>query len=190
MQVMRPTGPCACCSIGESRVSRILRTVPEAAPSDKRLELAYNAGAKQLEMQDATLANVRTRANNLLAVAALFTSFAAGLGLVNADRSKEPVISPCAAVALLVIVVLLGFMVICVIWTVDEWVFVPSAAKIMEKYQEDDDEDAIRMFVINALIDGAKKNDAALRDKQLYFRVAVILLLVEIVLLLTMLVVR
>lgn len=164
--------------------------MPEDTPSDKRLELAYDAGAKQLAMQDATLANVRTRANQLLAVAALFTSFAAGLGLINADRAKGAVISPCAAVALLIIVLLLGIMIICVIWPVDGWVFVPSAAKIMEKYNEGEDEAAIRRFVIAALIEGGRKNDAALREKQLFFRIAVILLLVEIVLLLTMLVIR
>jgi hypothetical protein len=44
-------------------------------PSDKRLELAYDAAEKKLSMQDATLGNVRTRANTLLATAALFTSF-------------------------------------------------------------------------------------------------------------------
>jgi len=157
--------------------------------ADKRLELAYDAGQRLLAMQDTTLGNVRTRANNLLAVAALFTSFAAGLGLINADRTNGPVISPCAAIALLVIVLLLGIMVIYVIWPVD-WVFGPSARLIMEKYNDGEDETAIRKYVIEKMIEGGKKNDVALRDKQLAFRVAVILLLVEIVLLLMILVVR
>lgn len=39
----------------------------EDPTSDKRLELAYNAAEKMLALQDSTLANVRTRANNLLA---------------------------------------------------------------------------------------------------------------------------
>jgi hypothetical protein len=169
--------------------SRILPTVPDG-DTDKRLELAYDAGQKQLAMQDTTLGNVRTRANNLLAVAALFTSFAAGLGLINADKTKGPVISPCAAIALLIIVLLLGIMVIYVIWPVNGWVFVPSAAKIMDKYNEGADEEAIRKYVIQKMIEGGKKNDEALRDKQLMFRVAVILLVLEIVLLLTILVVR
>jgi hypothetical protein len=38
--------------------------VPDQA-SDKRLEMAYDAAQKKLAMQDTTLGNVRTRANNL-----------------------------------------------------------------------------------------------------------------------------
>jgi hypothetical protein len=56
--------------------------------SDKRLELAYDAAQKKLAMQDTTLGNVRTRANTLLATAALFTSFSAGIGLLNNDPTK------------------------------------------------------------------------------------------------------
>jgi hypothetical protein len=100
--------------------------------SDKRLELAYDAGEKKLAMQDSTLGNVRTRANNLLATAALFTSFSAGIGLTNTDRTKSPVLSPCAGTALLVVVILLGISVLYVALPATNWQFVPSAEKIME----------------------------------------------------------
>ena len=68
-----------------------LAVVTEPTASDKRLELSYDAAAKKLSMQDATLGNVRTRANTLLATAALFTSFSAGIGLISTDPTKGSV---------------------------------------------------------------------------------------------------
>jgi hypothetical protein len=68
------------------------------------VELAYEAAQQWLSMQDTTLANLRTRANNLLAAAALFTSFSAGVGLINNDPKKALVFPHYAALALFVIV--------------------------------------------------------------------------------------
>jgi hypothetical protein len=164
--------------------------VPDETASDKRLELAYDAGEKKLAMQDSTLGNVRTRANNLLAVAALFTSFAAGLGLINTDPTHGPVISSCAAIMLLVVVMLLGVTVLYVIWPAKDWAFVPSARKIMDRYREGQSEDAIREYVIGEMIVGGNKNARALDEKQVAFRIAVILLVVEVALLLMILVVK
>jgi hypothetical protein len=128
--------------------------------SDKRLELAYDAAQKMLAMQDTTLGNVRTRANNLLATAALFTSFSAGVGLLNTDPGKGAILSPWAGGILLFVVILLGIYVLRVVLPAKDWVFVPSASIIMERYRAGDDEIAIRTFVTDEVIKGAKKNTA------------------------------
>lgn len=151
--------------------------------SDKRLELAYDAAQKKLAMQDATLGNVRTRANTLLATAALFTSFSAGIGLLNTDSSKGPVFPTCAATWLAVIMVLLGVCVVYISWTVKEWHYVPSARIIMEKIGKNKSEDEIREFVTKAMIDGADSNAPPLRRRQLAFRASNILLVIEVSLL-------
>ena len=157
--------------------------LPDEPEPDKRLELAYDAAEKKLSMQDATLGNVRTRANNLLATAALFTSFSAGIGLLNADSSKGSVFSPLAAGLLLVVVVALGACVVVVIWPAKGWVFVPSAAKIMAQYDAGADEASIRKYVIDAMIKGGDKNAVQLRFKQNAFRAAAVLLAAEVALL-------
>ncbi|OBJ65816.1 hypothetical protein [Mycobacterium colombiense] len=161
-----------------------------AQASDKRLELAYDAAQKKLAMQDTTLGNVRTRANTLLATAALFTSFSAGIGLLNADPAKGPVFSPCASAGLLIIVVLLGGCVFYVAWPAKKWHFVPSASIIMEKIRAQETEEAIRTLVTNAMIDGGNENQPKLDRRHLAFRLAVILLVAEVALLIWLLIVR
>ncbi|WP_374023220.1 hypothetical protein [Mycobacterium sp. HNNTM2301] len=158
--------------------------------SDKRLELAYDAAQKKLAMQDTTLGNVRTRANTLLATAALFTSFSAGIGLLNNDPTKGAVFPSCASVALLIIVVLLGGCVFYVVWTATGWHFVPSASIIMENIRANKTEDQIRTLITDAMIQGGKENQPKLDRRQLAFRVAVILLVAEVALLVWVLIVR
>lgn len=152
--------------------------------SDKRLELAYNAAQTKLAMQDTTLGNIRTRANTLLASAALFTSFSAGAGLLNTNPDQGSVVSSYAGTSLLVILVLLGACVIYVDWPATNWAFVPSASIIMEKYRDDETEEAIRVFVTDAMIEGGKKNQPKLDRRQNAFRAAVVLLVAEVALLL------
>jgi hypothetical protein len=141
-------------------------------------------------MQDTTLGNVRTRANTLLATAALFTSFSAGTGLLNTDPNKGAVLSPCAGAGLLIVMVLLGACVLYVAWPAKDWAFVPSASIIMEKYRAGETEEAIRTFVTDAMVEGGKKNQPKLARRQNAFRVSVILLVVEVALLLWLLIVR
>jgi hypothetical protein len=164
--------------------------VPDNPVFDKRLELAYDAAQKMLAMQDTTLGNVRTRANSLLATAALFTSFSAGIGLLNTDRTKGAVLSPCAGAALLIIMVVLGACVLYVAWPAKNWAFVPSASIIMQKYRADETTDAIRTFVTDAMVEGGKKNLPKLKWRQRAFRVAIVLLVVEVALLVWLLIVR
>lgn len=163
--------------------------MPDQA-TDKRLELAYDAAEKKLAMQDATLGHIRMRANNLLATAALFTSFSAGVGLINTDRSKGPVLSPCAGAVLLAVVILLGLSALVAIWPVKEWHFVPSAKIIMDKIDAQETEDAIRRFVADGMVQGAVKNQTQLKRKQNAFHVAAVLLAVEVALLVGLLIAR
>ncbi|MGV0778741.1 hypothetical protein [Mycolicibacterium elephantis] len=151
--------------------------------SDKRLDLAYDAAQKKLSLQDSTLSNTRTRANNLLATSALFISFSAGVGLVRTDPTRGAIFPACAAWVLLVVVVALGVSVLIVVWPVKNWCYVPSASIIMQKIAAGDDEVAIRRHVINAMIEGSATNATALSRKQDAFRVAVVLLVLLVALL-------
>ena len=159
-----------------------LAVVTEPTASDKRLELSYDAAAKKLSMQDATLGNVRTRANTLLATAALFTSFSQDrLDQHRPDQGQR--VPPLAAGLLLVLVVALGACVTVVLWPARKWAFVLSAAKIMARYDAGDDEAAIRKYVIVEMIKGGERNRAQLDFKQNVFRAAAVLLVVEVALL-------
>lgn len=158
--------------------------------SDKRLELAYDAAQTKLAMQDTTLGNVRTRANTLLATAALFTSFSAGAGLLNTDPDKGSVLTSYAGTGLLIILVALGACVFYVDWPATNWAFVPSASIIMAKYRNDETEEAIRVFVTDAMVEGGKMNQPKLARRQNAFRAAVLLLVAEVALLVWLRIVR
>lgn len=162
-------------------------TTNEPVAEDKRLELAYNAGKNTLSMLDTSLGNVRTRANTLLATAALFTSFATGIGLINTDAHKGVVLSPCKGLLLLLLLVALGICALFVLWPIDDWPYGPSAKVTMEKYNTGDDEGAIRKFVIGAMIDGIDKNKGKLKARQRAFQWAALLLVAEVGLLVAML---
>ena len=159
-----------------------LRKIPPPVPSAQQLELAYDAGETTLASQDTTLGNVRTRANNLLSTAALFISFSAGVGLINTDHTKGPVLSPIKALALLAVVAALGVCVLFALWPVHYWIFSPSAKKLLNQSNTETREE-LQAFVVEAMITGIDDNDDALKGKQRAFRYAAMLLLVEILLL-------
>jgi molybdopterin-guanine dinucleotide biosynthesis protein A len=174
---------------GKKRSVACLYPMTNATAVDTRLILAYDAAQQTLSMQDTTLANLRTRANTLLATGALFTSFSAALGLINADPSKGTVFSPWKALVLLAVLGLLGVCVLTVLWTVDDWVFCPSAELILLKMAESPSpsEDEVRRYVITELNKGVKSNDNHLKARQTAFKLAVILLMVEVAALVVML---
>ncbi|CAM3372222.1 hypothetical protein BST27_29730 [Mycobacterium intermedium] len=153
--------------------------------SDKRLELAYAAAQDRLKLQDATLANTRTRANNLLATTALFVSFSTGVGLISTNSESETALCPGVALVLLLVVVALGISVLVVAWPAKGWCYTPSASKIMTRIADGDSEADIRRYVIDAMIRGAEANHSMLELRQNAFRCAVVLLVVEIALLLS-----
>ncbi|HKP42111.1 hypothetical protein [Mycobacterium sp.] len=158
--------------------------------SDKRLELAYDAAEKRLTLQDTTLSNVRTRANNLLAATAVFISFATGIGMINTDPKKGILLPVLAGLVLLAIVIAVGVNVLMIMWPVKDWCYVPSAKVIMDMTNAGDDENAIRRHVIDKMIQGAAANGTMLADKQNKFRWVVGLVGAEIAVLAVILLLR
>jgi hypothetical protein len=152
---------------------------PSEKVPDKRLELAYEAGAKALAMQDVTLGSVRSRANNLLSTAALFTSVSTAIGLINTDPSKGHVLAPWKALVLVSVVALLGICVVFVLWTANNWQFGADPQQIMDEYDTFKDESAIRILVIRAMVTGLGTNGKKLKWRQRAFRSAAALLVVE-----------
>jgi hypothetical protein len=131
-------------------------------------------------MQDATLANTRTRANNLLATTALFISFSAGVGLISNDPDKGSMLCPGVAAVLLLAVVALGVCVLIVAWPAKDWAYVPSASVILKMTDGGHTEAGIRRYVTEEMIKDARTNGAMLKFRQNAFRVAVVLLVVEV----------
>jgi hypothetical protein len=186
--------PCVC-RRRESETSSRVVPGPESLEDakldfDKRLELAYEAGQARLSGQDTTLANIRSRANNLLATSALLTSFSSGIGLINTDPNKGTVLPTNGAWLLLVVTVIVGAAVIYVLWPAKDWHFGPSAGKIMTQFNEGKSEVEIRKYVIGKMIEGIELNVAALKKKQRAFRFAAVFLLVEVVELVALLTLR
>jgi hypothetical protein len=142
---------------------------------DPRLVLAYEAAQDMLKIQDSTLANTRTRANNLLAAAALIISISFSQKIVDPDT-----VPTVGIWAMLVVSVALGVSVLSVLWTVRDWDFGPSARVISERIAQGQSEDEIRTYVVQAMIEGIKLNRDALDRRQRVFRFAASLLVLEI----------
>lgn len=151
--------------------------------SDKRLDLAYEAGQDILKVQDDLLANTRTRANTLLTASALFVSFSVGVGLINTDPKKGAIFPAWLAIALLLLVVGVGVSVGIVLWPTKNWCFGADAEKIIKKIDEGKSEVDIRRYVTDAMINGADANIQMLERRQNAFRLAAFLLVVEVVVL-------
>jgi hypothetical protein len=150
------------------------------AGSDEGLVLAYQAACDILKMQDATLANVRSRATQVLSTAALLTSIAAGLGLVNLDPKRGAPLSTTGAWSILVVTMAIGALVVYVQWPVRGWIFGPSAAKILAERKDNANPAHLRLFVLTALNDGITTNDGHLKRRQAAFRWAAAGLIVEV----------
>lgn len=156
--------------------------LPTTPRSEQQLELAYEAGQKTLEAQDTSLGNVRTRANTLLSTSALFVSFSTGLGLINADPNKGAILSATKAIVLLSVVLVLGLCVLFVYWPVNPWIYSVSAEKLMHQ-SNSATKGELQAFVLSEMTQGVENNQVALELRQLAFRCAAALLIVEIVLL-------
>jgi hypothetical protein len=152
-----------------------------AAEEDSGLELAYSAACEILKIQDQTLANVRSRATQVLSTAALLTSIAAGVGLINLDPKNGATLSSAGAWSILVVMLLVGVLVIYVQWPARGWSFGPSPVKIMERRKTTPGVDDLREYVVDALIKGIDSNDRVLRRRQQAFRWSAGGLLLEVV---------
>jgi hypothetical protein len=151
--------------------------------SDKSLELAYTAAQDRLSEQVATLARLRSRANNLLSTAALFVSFSTGVGLINSNQTNG-VVFRVAAIALLLVVVALGLNVLKISWIVKGWAIRDFASEIVSMADKGNSEAAIRRHIIGEMIKLAEDNERELEPKRRAFRRAVVLLLFEVLVLL------
>ena len=88
--------------------------------ADEVLELAYSAVTAALKEQDGTLSSLRNRATALLSAAAVGTSFAAAVGLLNLDPARGSVFPAWSGWLLLVLIVLIGISVMMVLWPISE----------------------------------------------------------------------
>jgi hypothetical protein len=143
------------------------------------LKLGYESGIALLARQDQTLGNVRNRATALFSATTVATSLAAAVGLLNNDRGKESMIPYPAAVALIVIVVLVGVASLFIVWPVD-WVHGPNPAAF-PPVATTLDEDTFRSSAIEHLAKGVSENERKLRRRQHALEVAIALLVIELV---------
>ena len=155
-------------------------------PSDVRITLAYEAATDVLQSQDVTLGNVRTRAGTVLTVAALLTSFAAGLGLINVDSRNGAVFPATGAWTLL------GVLVAIAGTSLHRWAAArrPGSAlrprpgedrRTPERRQDRGVE--IRESEVTAMTTDIASNARHIAGRQTAFRCSVVLLVVEVVVL-------
>jgi hypothetical protein len=156
--------------------------------ADKALELAYDAAKLTLSQQDGTISNVRNRATTLFTAASLAVTFAAGVGLISAPDKSGRHYPTWAALGLLVVLSLMATAVLIVHWPVKSFHYGPSATVILKLRQEGKDEDAIRLFVTEAMIAGGKENRTGIQRLQGALRVIVGLLWIEILIVLVVIV--
>jgi hypothetical protein len=118
---------------------------------------------------------------------ALHSAVSAGSRRCRWASTRLPVI---AGFILLAIVIAVGVSVLMITWPTKDWCYVPSAKVIMDKTNAGDDEAAIRRYVIDKMIEGAKANRVMLVDKQNAFRWAIGLVAAEIAVLAGLLLLR
>lgn len=153
---------------------------PDSQDAEKTLVLAYEATKEILKAQDNTLGNTRTRASGILNVAALLTSFSAGLGLIETDPSKGPVLHPATAWMLLIVLVGIGSLVLFVLWPAKAWHLGPDPSAMLDKRAAGESEISIRESSTRAMIVGLAHNRTKLKPRQRAFRLAIVLLIAEV----------
>jgi hypothetical protein len=150
------------------------------------IQLAYEEARAALREQDATLGNLRNRATGLLAAAAVGTSVAAAVGLLNTDPSRGPAFPAWAGWTLLALVALLGGGVLSILWPATRWAFGPAPARILQG--SDQDIDAIRRHATQAMITSLASNGRSLERRMAVYRGTVGVLTSELLVLLAALI--
>jgi hypothetical protein len=136
-----------------------------------RFQMAYDAAANELSKQDNTLTNLRNRANGILSIAALITSFASGLGFL-----KNKAIPSWLTIIVLCIMIAIGALVMFILWPI-EWYFCPDPRKILVEPGADDD--AVRESLAKGMISGSEVNRGKLAHRAFCYQGAIVLLLAE-----------
>ncbi len=145
--------------------------------------LAYDSARDRLKSQDTTLGNLRTRSTTLLSSAAVLTTVAAAVGLLYTDSTKGPVLEEWASWTLMALVAVNGICAMCIVWPASSWVFVPSPAKLIEYYENDEDETAARIGMVEVIRQGRERNDAEIQWRVEAFRVQIVALVAEVLVL-------
>lgn len=144
------------------------------------LALAYDAAVAAVAQQDVTLGNLRNRATAILSSVAIASTFAGALGLFSADKAKGHQLPTWAAWALLVIVLVIGFLSVAVLWPVNNMVFGVDAGKAVERLDNGEDAPATRRYLIAELLAGHAANASILVKKFQWYRWAIVGLAVEV----------
>ena len=148
---------------------------------DEVVRLAYDEARAALREQDATLGNVRNRATGLLAAAAVGTSFAATVGLLNTDPGRGDVFPAWAGWVLLTLITLVGAGVMLVLWPAEDWEFGPNPRRLLDSIGGE--ADGVFQAATEAMIAALASNDRRLRQRMTAYRVAVVVLTAEVALL-------
>ncbi|MFF0092664.1 hypothetical protein ACFYSF_22260 [Streptomyces canus] len=150
---------------------------------DELLDLAYDAAKSRLASQTAAFEGFRTRASGILAVAALVTSFSAGLGLVNTDSAKGPVLPSWAPWVLLGILLVVGVLAFAILLPTRKWVHGPSAGAILQLREEANTPEQGKLVAVQAMVEAQQRNSQLLTIRAWAYRAAVLCLLFEILVL-------
>jgi hypothetical protein len=140
--------------------------------------LAYREARVGLEDQERLVTDLRARAGTLIAAAAITTSFFAGQALVPREISV-------AAWVAIGCFTSLGFVVLSVLWPRRDWEFSPSPDQLIATYIEPVDADPLEPSRIQRDLavhmgHSAELNGHQLRSLTTRVRIAVLLLVVEV----------
>jgi hypothetical protein len=147
------------------------------------IDLAYEAAKDKLASQTSAFESLRTRAAAVLSVAALVTSFSAGLGLVNTDPTQGRLLPQWAQWTLLGILLAIGLCAFIVLLPTRQWLHCPSARIILERWEEGGDTEDVKVEVADAMVEAQRRNSAELGRRSRTYRVAVLLLLAQVLVL-------
>ena len=149
---------------------------------EARIKLAYDAAVNELTREDTTLGNLRNRSNAVLTIAALITSFAAGIGFIQIDPAKGTTFPNWAAIALLAILAVIVALNVVVMWPID-FAFGPSASAFL-RVCENPAEGPIDRKMVEQLIECAGTNTRKINSRVRLFQLAVFLLGAEVAIIL------
>jgi hypothetical protein len=150
----------------------------QAALVEARMKLAYDAAVNELTREDTTLGNLRNRSSGVLTIAALITSFAAGIGFIQIDPTKGTTFPNWAAITLLVILTVIVALNVVIMWPID-FAFGPNAGAFLLDCENPAD-GPIDREMVNRLIKSAGANSKKINSRVKLFQVAVLLLGAEV----------
>jgi hypothetical protein len=141
--------------------------------------LAYEEARRALDEQERAVIELRSRAGQLIAAAAIVTSFFGGQSLLHHHLHAFGWVAIASFVAL-------SLSVLCILWPRHDWQFVLSPARFIATYVEPRGERPLDLASIHrdlALHMGrsADRNREQLRWLMVAFRIGAIMLVVEVV---------